>query len=125
MGIFAVTGSRTGNGTFYLDLGNEKGFTGKVLSLKITAGAVTSSWELAVTGEDTAVPILTDTDLTQSTTQWRHPRQIPHKDTDGSAYANFAVPAWVMNERIKCVVSAAGTSKDVEITAYIETPSPY
>ena len=115
--INSVTNTRTGNGT--LLLGSR--IRGKILSMKIVAGAVTASWVLTVTGSLTAMPILIDDDLSASTTQWRHPRAVPHKDTDGSAFTNVATDIYVLNEQIKCVITSAGTTKDVTITVFYDS----
>ncbi len=119
--IHAVFATQTGNGTFYLGTEVE----GKIHAIKIVAGAVTASWELAVTGETSGVPILTHTDLSASATTWLYPRDIPHKVSDGLVHTNVASPVHVFSERIKCVITNAGTTKDVTITAYYDAPPPY
>ena len=113
----SVAETQTGNGTFYI--GGR--LRARIHAVKIVAGAVTASWELAVTGETSGVPILTDTDLGASTTTWRYPREIPHKVSDGAVHTNVAVPVWVLNERIQCVITSAGTTADVTITVYYDS----
>ena len=94
---------------------------GKILSIKIVAGAVTASWVLTVTGETTEMPILYDDDLGASATTWRHPRSAANQVADGAAITDSALDIPILNERIKCVVSAAGTSADVTITVFYDS----
>jgi hypothetical protein len=67
------------------------------------------------------MPILYDDDLGASATTWRHPRAIPHKDTDGAAFTNESTDIYVFKEQISCVIGSAGTTKDVAITVYYDS----
>ena len=116
--IQSVTGTRTGNGT--LLLGSR--LRGRILAVKIVAGAVTASWVLTITGATTLMPILYDDDLGASATTWRHPRALAHQDTDGAVFTeSVAACIPVLNEQISCVIASAGTTKDVAITVYYDS----
>lgn len=116
--IQSVTNSRTGNGTLYLGTR----VRGRILAVKMVAdSSVTASWIITITGETTAIPILYDDDLTENTTNWRHPRALAHQDTDGAVFTeSVAALIPVLNERIKCVIagSAAGV---IEVTVYYDS----
>ena len=115
--IYSVTNSRTGNGTMYLG----SSVRGKILAVKVVAGAVTASSDLTMTGETTGIPILTDITVTASTTTWYYPRALVtvHTTGDVSAIAVAEIP--VLSERISCVIAEAGTAADVAVTVIFET----
>ena len=119
--IQSVTNTRTGNGTMYLG----SRLLGRILAVKVVAGAVTASFDLTLTGETTGIPILTDITATASATTWYHPRAFAARNTDGDAATDAFVEIPVLNERIKCVIANAGTTKDVAVTVIYDTSSPY
>ncbi len=110
--IQSVTKTRTGNGTMYLG----SRLRGRILAVKVVAGAVTASSDLTITGETTGIPILIDLTVTASTTSWYHPRAFATQNTDGAAATDAFVEIPVLNERIKCVIANAGTTYDVAVT---------
>jgi len=119
--IQSVTNTRTGNGTMYLG----SRLLGRILAVKVEAGAVTASFDLTLTGETTEIPILIDLSATASATTWYHPRAFAAQNTDGGAATDAFVEIPVLNERIKCVIANAGATKDVAVTVIYDTASPY
>lgn len=115
--IQSVTNSRTGNGTMYLGTR----IRGRILAVKVVAGAVTASFDLTLTGETTGIPILIDLTATESATTWYHPRQLATKGADGAAATDAFVEIPVFNERISCVLANAGTTKDVAVTVIYDS----
>ena len=116
--IQSVTNTRTGNGTMYLG----SRIRGRILAVKVVAGAVTASSDLALTGETTGIPILTDISVTASDTTWYHPRANAVDAADGDAFtAENAVMIPVFNQRIKCVIANAGTTEDVAVTVIYDS----
>ena len=115
--ISYVSTAGVGNGTYYVG----SRLRGRIHAIKIVAAAVTASWEIAITGETTGVPILTKTDMSASATTWLYPRVIPNKHTDGAAFTDSTADIYVVNERIACVVTAAGTTEAITITVFYDS----
>jgi hypothetical protein len=115
--IQSVSNSRTGNGTMYIG----SRLRGRILALKIVAGAVTDNYDMVLTGETTEMPIFTHANLTLSTTEWYFPRRLASDHADESTSADCYVEIPVLNERIKCVISAAGTDEDVTVTVFYDS----
>ena len=118
--IHSVANTRTGNGTMYLGTR----IRGKILAVKVVAGAVTASSDLTITGETTGVPILVDVSVTASATTWYFPRVLVTNSADGNAGTDSFVDIPVFNERISCVIANAGTLEDVEVTVLYDTELP-
>ena len=91
--------------------GTVNGYTpvvhGRVLRVRYVRTNYSTGFDLTVTGEDTAEPILTKTNIPASATYY--PRTLTHKSTDGSA-ATDREPPYVGGERIKLAVATASTS---------------
>jgi len=115
--IQSVTKSRTGDGTMYLGTR----MRGRILAVKVVAGAVTASFVLTMTGETTEIPVLTDLSATESATTWYYPRAFVCDNTSGvqSEWGTAEIP--VLNERIKCVIADAGTAADVAVTVIYDS----
>lgn len=115
--IQSVSNTITGNGTMYLG----SRLRGRILAVKVEAGAVTASSDIALTGETTGVPILDDDSVTASATTWYYPRALATVHTTGAVSAIVAVEIPVLNERIKVVTALAGTTKDITVTVIYDS----
>jgi len=116
--ICSVSHTVVGNSTEYIG----SRLRGRIVAVKIVAGAATASWEIALTGETTEVPILTKTDMSASATTWLYPRAIANKNTnDGAAFTDAPADIYVLNERIYCVITNAGTSASITITVFYDS----
>ena len=115
--INSVSVTFTGNGTNYLG----SRLRGRILAVKVVAGAVTASSDLTLTGDTTGIPILIDLTVTASATTWYHPRAFATQNTDGDAATDAFVEIPLLNERIKCVTANAGTSKDITVTVIYDS----
>jgi len=115
--IQSVSNSRTGNGTMYIG----SRLRGRILAIKIVAGAVTDNYDMTLTGETTGMPIFTHLNLTLSTTEWYFPRVLASDNADESISADSYVEIPILNERIKCVIANAGTAADVAVTVFYDS----
>ena len=115
--IQSVSNTITGNGTMYIG----SRLRGRIIAVKIVAGAVTDNYDMALTGETTGIAIFTHDNLTLSTTEWFYPRRLADDQADESVSADFYVQIPVLNERIKCVVANAGTTKDIAVTVIYDS----
>ena len=115
--ICSVSHTVVGNSTEYIG----SRLRGRIVAVKIVAGAATASWEIALTGETTEVPILTKTDMSASATTWLYPRALANKNTDGSAFTDATADIYVLNERIYCVITAAGTTASITVTVFYDS----
>jgi hypothetical protein len=104
--IQSVTVGFTANGTVYLGTR----VRGRILAVKVVAdNSLTDNFDIALTGDTTGIPILTDTTVTKNTTTWWHPRVLVSKVSDGAAGTDAFTHVFVLNERIKAVIANAGT----------------
>lgn len=111
--IRSVSKTFTGNGTNYIG----QKLRGRILAIKVEADDnVTDNFDIALTGRTTGVPILTDATVTKNTTTWWHPRAIPAKHSDGSAFTDFGVEIPVAGEQVQCVTANAGTTGEITVT---------
>jgi len=94
---------------------------GRILAIKIVAGAVTDNYDMVLTGETTGIAIFTHANLTLSTTEWFYPRRLADDQADASISTDCYVEIPVFNERIKCVITNAGTAKDVAVTVIYDS----
>ena len=115
--IHSVSLTFTGNGTNYIG----SSLRGRILAVKVVAGAVTASFDLTLTGETTGIPILIDLSATESATTWYHPRAFATQNTDGDPATDAFVEIPVLKERIKCVTANAGTTKDITVTVIYDS----
>ena len=116
--IQSVTTTITGADTGYLG----SRIHGKVLAIKCVANT-NANLTLTITGETSAIPILTVAGVTKNATTWFHPRAFASQNTDGGAATDAFVEIPVINEKIKAVVSVAATGTTA-LTVYYET-TPY
>lgn len=112
-----VSETFTGNGTNYI--GTK--IRGKILAVKVVAdNSVTDNFDITLTGETTAIPILVDATVTKNTTTWWHVRQLTANGADGGS----ATDAWskipIVGERIKCVTANAGTTGEITVSVICE-----
>lgn len=115
--IQSANNNRAGNGTMYVGTR----LRGRILAIKVVAGAVTASFDLTITGETTGIPILADLTATESATTWYYPRALVTVHTTGAVSAIAVAEIPVFNERIKCVIANAGTTKDVAVTVIYDS----
>ena len=94
--IQAVSKTFVGNGTNIIG----SNLRGKLLAVKTVAdSSVTNNWDIALTGETTGIPILTDTAIGNNATEWFHPRALASKVADGSAATDaFVCIPWPRKE---------------------------
>lgn len=112
--IQSITVTITGAGTDYLG----SRIRGYIKAIKVVANT-NANLTLVVTGETTAVPILTAANITKNATTWFHPRTFANSTADGAAATDAFVEIPVYLERIKAVVSVAATGTTA-ITVYYE-----
>lgn len=96
----AITGDATGY------IGSR--IRGRILTIKCVAdNTIDDNFDIAITGETTGIPILTDAAVTKNTTTWWHPRALANHNDDGAAATDVCVEVPVVNERLKLVQSNA------------------
>jgi len=106
--------------------GAAQGFTrnrvaGRVVAVKVVAAAdVTASFELDIAGEASGSPILVDDSGTENATTWYYPLVAATKAADGDASILSEVPPFVLEERIQIDIAAAGDTKVVVVTVYVD-----
>ena len=113
--------SRTFTGNDTVTIGSR--IRGRILTIKVVAGAVTANSDLTFTGTDSAIPILLDVTVAASATTWYHPRQLLTDGADGALGTLEYVPVYLVNEAITCVSANAGTTFEitVEVTYKADT----
>lgn len=116
--IHKVSKTFTGNGT---NLIGSK-IRGTILAVKTTADSnVSNNWDIALTGAETGIPILTDTAIGNNTTEWFHPRALASKVADGSAATDAFVEIPVFREAVQCVTANAGTTGEITVDIWYKT----
>lgn len=113
--IQSVSVTITGADTGYLGTR----LRGRVLAIKSDA-ALNAAYTVAITGETSGIPILAAAAVSHNSVTWFHPRAIPNKNTDGTAFTNVAALIPVLNERVKVVTSVAATGT-VTLTLYYDS----
>jgi hypothetical protein len=118
--IQSVTATLTvdGSGDATVYLGSR--LRGWILAIKYVPGTLATGTDLVVTGETTAIPILTAANVGTSTV-WYHPRAFASQNTDGADATDAFVKIPVLNERIKVVVDEGGVSKEGTMTVYYDS----
>jgi hypothetical protein len=95
--------------------------TGRIHAINFTIGTLANTIDLVITGETTAVPILTDS---PAASEWYYPRAFANKVTDGAAFTDVSEAIRVYQERIKVVAAQCGTTGVAgSITIYVDTES--
>ena len=102
--IQSVTTTITGADTGYLG----SRLRGRVIAIKCV-GATDANLTLVISGETTAIPILTAAGVTKNATTWFYPRAFPSQVTDGASEADARCEIPILNERVQVVVSVAAT----------------
>lgn len=116
--IHSVSKSFTGNSVG--DIGSR--IRGRVLAVKTVAdSSVTNNWDIALTGGDTGIPILTDTAIANNATEWFHPRALASKVADGSAATDAFVEIPLADEPVSCTITNAGTTGIITVTVLYDT----
>lgn len=111
-----ITTNASGAATVYLGTS----LTGRVHAIKYAPGTLDTGAGLVVTGETTAVPIITKASAGTSTV-WYYPRAFANKVTDGAAFTDVTEDVRILRERIKVVVASGGNTLTGTITAYVDT----
>lgn len=112
----SITTSSGGAATVYLGTS----LTGRVHAIKYAPGTIATGAGLTITGETTAVPIITKASAGTATVFY-YPRAFANKVTDGAAFTDVTEDVRVYKERIKVVVADGGDSFTGTITAYVDT----
>lgn len=107
----AITGGSTGY------IGSR--ILGRVLAIKCD-GAANAAYTIVITGETSAIPVLTAAAVTKDAVVWFHPRAFASKNTDGVAATDAFVAIPLFNERLKIVTSVAA-SGTITFTLFYET----
>jgi hypothetical protein len=116
--IQSVSKQFVGNGTY--TIGSR--LRGRILAVKAVSDSdVTNAWDIALTGAETGIPILTDTSVANNDTVWWHPRALVAKQADGAAATDAFVEIPVVNEAITCVIANAGTTGIGTVTVIYDT----
>jgi hypothetical protein len=116
--IHSVSKTTTGNSTG--NIGSN--IRGKILAVKLVADAnVTDNWDIALTGANTGIPILTDAAVGTNATEWFHPRALASKVADGSAATDAFVEIPVVDEPIAFAITNAGTTGIITVTVIYDT----
>ncbi len=92
---------------------------GIIRAIKYEYGNLANTLDLTITGEKSALPILSYTNV-PAADAWFYPVAAANKAADGSASSLTEVPVFILNERIKIVGAQGGASKAGTITFYIE-----
>ena len=115
--IQSVSIGFTTNGTVYLGTR----IRGRILAVKVVAdNALSDNFDITLTGETSAIPILVDATVTKNTTTWWHPRAFASQNTDGADATDAFVQIPIYNERISAVFANAGTGVGT-ITVYYDS----
>jgi len=95
--------------------------TGPVKTIKYEPGDIATGADLVVTGETTAMPVLTKANAGTSTVFY-HPRAVSNQVADGAASAITEVEVHLCQEQLKVVVAQGGDTKTGAITVWADEP---
>ena len=112
--VATITTDASGDAIVYSGL-----VRGVVKAITYVPGTIVTGADLVITAEDSGLAILTVTNAGTSTVTW-HPRAIPNKVADASAFTDTDVELPLFDERIKCVVAQGGATKTGTINFYTE-----
>ncbi len=90
---------------------------GYVMTVKFTKGTLHNDTDIVLTGETTAVPILTDSPVA---TETFHPRAPANHSGTGAAETAGSELIPVYNERIKVVVGSGGNAGAGSIAVIVD-----
>ena len=111
-----ITTAADGSATVYLG----SNIRGELVALKYSPGTIATGGDLTITGETSAVPILTVTNAGTSDV-WYYPRAPANQVADAAAITDSAERIPIVNERIKVVMAQGGATKTGSIEAYYKT----
>ena len=117
---YTATITTNGSGAATVYLGDQ--VRGRIICFKYAPGTIDTGADLTITGETSAVAILTKADAGTATV-WYYPLAIANQVSDGAASAISEVPVWVYVEKIKVVVAQGGDTKTGTITVWVEEPT--
>jgi len=110
----AITTTATGAATVY----SSEVHNGLVESIVITAVGTTSTADVVITGEDSAVAIMTKANIIKQASTTFHPRGVPNKVADGATTSGSTkVP--LAFERIKTVMLGGGNAQAYTLKFFI------
>lgn len=92
---------------------------GRVVAIKYAPGDIATGADLAITGETSAVAVLTKANAGTSTV-WYYPLAAANKVADGAASTLTEVPVWLFKERMKVAVADGGDGKVGTITLWVD-----
>ena len=111
-----------GTATVYVSSNRQDGkIHGRIVAIKYEPGTIDTNADLTITGETSAVPVLTKANAGTSTV-WYYPLAKSNQVSDGAASAITEVPVWLYNERLKVAVAQGDNSKVGAITLYVDEP---
>ena len=96
---------------------------GHVDAICYRPGNIDTGATVTVSGEDSAVAIITKASAGTSTVWW-YPRAVANAVTNGAAGSTYDCPVPVFRERIKVVIASGGTSTAGAIDIYVDDDLP-
>jgi len=112
-----ITTNESGAATVYLG----SCIRGQIVAFKYAPGTIATGATLTLTGETSAVAILTKANAGTSTV-WFYPMAAGNKVADGAASSLTEVPVWLYKERVKVVVASGGDTMTGTITLWVDEP---
>lgn len=105
-----ITTDASGAGTGYTPA-----ISGKILQIRYVHSTYDANWDLAITGEDTGIAVLTKTNEGAASASYA-PRQPVHATANAAVVTydgtrGVAEPVCVWDERVKIVVAEGGNTK--------------
>ena len=114
----------SGNATVYLTHSLNRKLNGFLVVLKYTPGTLATGAVLTITGESSAIPIMTKTGAGTSVVFY-YPRALINQVADGVAGASGTESIPIRDERIKVVVTLGGNALAGSIEAVLRVNPPY
>jgi len=122
--IADIVTDASGDATVYLTHGLSRKPNGFVFLLKYTPGTLSTNADLTITGESSAIPILTKLNAGTSLAFY-YPRALNNAVADGAAGDCGTELIPIKDERIKVVVAQGGNVLTGSIEAILLVNSPY
>ena len=94
---------------------------GRIIAIKYEPGTLSTNTDLVITGETSAVAILTKANCGTSDV-WFFPVAVASKVADGGASTLTEVPVYLFKERVKVVVDEGGAAGLGAITLWVDEP---
>ena len=110
-----VLTSATGASTVY----TADPLNGVLSAIKVVAAGTTSTADIVVTGNSSAIPILTKANITKSATSWFYPRALANTVAAAAASGISQELIPITNERIKTVMTGGGNAQSYTLTFYV------